>query len=49
MQTNNPGMVVDVASDGTARFRAISRLERLLEPGAILVVGLVAILLVIGF
>ena len=49
MQFNNPGFVVDVASDGTPRFRPISRFERFLEPGALLVVGLLALFLVIGF
>ena len=49
MQTNNPGYVVDVASDGTPRLRAVSRFERFLEPGAIVVAGLVALLLVISF
>ncbi len=49
MQTNPPGMVVDVASDGTPRLRAVSRFERFLEPGAIVVAGLVALLLVISF
>jgi len=49
MQTNKPAWVIDVASDGTARFRPISRFERFLEPGAILVAGLIAILLVISF
>jgi hypothetical protein len=49
MQTNNTGFVVDVASDGTPRLRAVSRFERLLEPGAILVAGLLALFLVISF
>ncbi len=49
MQNNNPGFVIDVASDGTPRFRPISRFERFLEPGALLVAGLFALFLVIGF
>ncbi|HYY61785.1 MAG TPA: hypothetical protein VE756_10380 [Burkholderiales bacterium] len=47
MQSNHPGLVVDVASDGTPRLRAVSRFERFLEPGAVLVAGLLALLLVI--
>ena len=47
MQTNNARLVVDVASDGTPRLRAVSRFERFLEPGAVLVAGLLALLLVI--
>jgi hypothetical protein len=49
MQDNNASLVVDVASDGTSRLRAVSRFERFLEPGAILVAGLVALLVVISF
>lgn len=49
MQSNQPGFAVDVASDGTARLRAVSRFERFLEPGALLVAGLLALFLVIGF
>jgi hypothetical protein len=49
METNSVGFVVDVASNGAVRFRPVSRFERLLEPAAILVVGLVAILLVLSF
>lgn len=49
MQSNHPSFVVDVASDGTPRLRAVSRFERFLEPGAILVAGLLAIFIVIGF
>ena len=49
MLSNNARLVVDVASDGTPRFRPISRFERFLEPGAILVASLVALLFVINF
>ena len=49
MQNTNPGFVIDVATDGTPRFRAVSRFERFLEPGALLVAGLLALFLVIGF
>ena len=49
MHTNHPGLVVDVAADGTPRLRAVSRFERLLEPGAILVVALLALVVVISF
>jgi hypothetical protein len=44
---SNPGFVIDVASDGTPRFRAISQFERLLAPGAMLLAGLIGIFLVI--
>jgi hypothetical protein len=47
MQSNHPGLVVDVAADGTPRLRAVSRFERFLEPGAVLVAGLLALLLVV--
>jgi len=49
MQSNQPGFVVDVASDGTPRLRAVSRFERFLEPGVIVVAGLLALFLVISF
>ena len=49
MQNTNPGFVVDVASDGTPRLRAVSRFERFLEPGVLLVVGLIALFVVISF
>jgi hypothetical protein len=49
MQTNSARFTIDVASDGTTRFRPVSRFERLLEGGAIFLTGLVAILLVISF
>jgi hypothetical protein len=49
MQWNHPGFAVDVAPDGTPRLRAVSRFERFLEPGAILLAGLLALFLVIGF
>jgi hypothetical protein len=47
MQSNNAAFVIDVASDGTARFRPVSRFERLLAPGAMLLAGLIGIFLVI--
>ena len=49
MQNTNPGFVIDVATDGTPRFRAVSRFERFLEPGVFVVVGLIALFLVISF
>lgn len=49
MQNNNPGFVIDVATDGTPRFRAVSKFERFLAPGALLVAGLVGLFLIISF
>lgn len=49
MQNTNPGFVVDVASDGTPHLRAVSRFEKFLEPGVLLVVGLIALFVVISF
>jgi hypothetical protein len=47
MQSNHPGFAVDVAPDGTPHLRAVSRFERFLEPGVIVVAGLLALFFVI--